>query len=521
MLAAGLSACASFSPFGAGLDDRIEDHVAVLASDAFEGRDTGEPGFDKAAEYVATFYRSAGLEPAAPDYRQPVPLVRIAPETISGALELSSRGGRLNLEEGETVAYYPPSDGMGRMMAEGSGDIVFVGDGIVAPSLGLDAYRGVDVRGKIVMMFSGAPEIDDNPSSVHLRRFDVKRMEAAKRGAVGILYLDADDNAVSRYTSFMERGGEGQMTIGAGFDTPMPTALLGLEPARKLMADAGRDLDEVIEAVSEGKAESFGLPASAALSTTAEARPVKAYNVVGVVPGTNPALAGEAVIVTAHLDHVGMRPDDDPETDDIYNGALDNASGTAIIMEAARMLAKRGGAERSVIFAALTGEERGLLGSAHLARNVEALGYTPVANVNIDMPVLVYPLNDIIAFGAEYSTLGAQFNAAAAEEDLVATPDPLPELSLFVRSDHYRFVQEGIPSLFLFNGMAGEGKANFEAFMATHYHKPSDEIDLPINWADAATFARLTEDLVSRIANAPERPRWNDGVVFAKDEPRG
>jgi Zn-dependent M28 family amino/carboxypeptidase len=257
------------------------------------------------------------------------------------------------------------------------------------------------------------------------------------------------------------------------------------------------------------------------MALTAEASPVKAYNVVGKIEGTDPVLKNEAVIVTAHLDHVGTRDDDDPETDDIYNGALDNATGTAIIMEAARMLAEEGGHKRTIIVAAVTGEEKGLLGAAHLARNIEELGYEPVANVNIDMPVLTYPLNDIIAFGAQYSTLGPVFDEAAGEVGLRATPDPVPEMSLFVRSDHYRFVQEGIPSLFLFNGMEGEGLEGFQTFMSTHYHKPSDDLSLDINWEDGARFAELTTDLVGRVANMEERPAWNEGVVFAKDEPQG
>ncbi|GGY53920.1 M28 family peptidase [Parvularcula lutaonensis] len=522
LLSASIAACATVNPYGEDLSTRLQNHVTVLASDEFEGRDTGEPGFDKAAEYVSTFYAASDIDPAAPGYRQPVPLHRVNPSSIEGELTIVSKGSEIDLIEGETVAFYPPSDGMGEeYSAAASGGIVFVGDGIVAPELGLNAYEGVDVEGKIVMMFQGAPQIDDNPSSVHLRRFDTKRMEAEKRGAVGILYLDATDRAIARFARFTNSDSPGQITLGAGFDTPMPVALLGLEAAAKLIEDAGYDFDSVVEKVKAGEAESFELDATAMLQTSASSEPVNAYNVVGVIPGTDPDLRDEAVVLTAHLDHVGMCPDDDPETDDIYNGALDNATGTAIIMEAAARIAKEGGNARTVIVAALTGEEKGLLGAAHLARNVEELGYTPVANVNIDMPVLVYPLDSIIAFGMEYSSLEQPFKAAADEVDLFASPDPVPQMSLFVRSDHYRFVQQGIPSLFLFSGMEGENLQNFQTFMSTHYHKPSDDLNLPINWQDAAKFSDLTFGLVTRIANDPVRPTWNEGVVFAPDEPQG
>ncbi|MCQ8184165.1 M28 family peptidase [Parvularcula maris] len=518
-----LIACASVPGLGGGsLDERLEAHVATMASDEFGGRDTGSEGYDLAADYVAGFMREAGLEPAAPDYFQTVPLYRTDPQSIQGELTLQAGGETIELTPGETVAFYPGSDMPDGSETLVSGDLVFVGDGVVAPALGMDAYEGVDVRGKIVVFFSGTPKIEDNPAAVHLRRFDVKLAEAEKRGAAGVIYLDASDRAIGQYARYLGRASEGPISIGAGFDRQVPTALLGMEPAKELFAASGRDLDEVVEQVKAGTAQSFALDASAAISVTAEAAPVKAYNVIGKIEGTDPSLRGKAVVVTAHLDHVGTRDDGDPETDDIYNGALDNATGTAIIMEAARMLAKEGGHKRTIIVAALTGEEKGLLGAAHLARNVQELGYEPVANVNIDMPVLTYPVRDMIAFGAKYSTLGPVFDAAAGEVGLRATPDPVPEMSLFVRSDHYRFVQEGIPSLFLFNGMEGEGLEGFQAFMATHYHKPSDDMSLPINWEDGAKFTELTAEIVGRIADMDERPRWNEGVVFAKDEgPRG
>ncbi|MEL6872630.1 MAG: M28 family peptidase [Pseudomonadota bacterium] len=174
-----------------------------------------------------------------------------------------------------------------------------------------------------------------------------------------------------------------------------------------------------------------------------------------------------------------------------------------------------------MIFASVTAEEAGLLGSAHLARNIADMGFTPVANVNVDMPVLTYPMNDIIGFGEAYSSLGEPLRAAADAVGLVATEDPVPEMSLFVRSDHYRFVQEGIPALFLFNGMTDEGLEGFRAFMRTHYHRPSDEVSLKLNWRDAAKLTRMTTDLVERIANDPERPTWNEGVVFAPAKPQG
>ena len=514
-----LAACASWP--GDGLAGRIKGHVAFLSDDALGGRDTGSEGFDIAAEYVAAFYEGVGLEPAVEDYRQPVPLRLVETSSLSGSLSITTGDETMDLVAGESFFALSPNEGVTELQAEASGDLVFVGHGIAAPALGINDYEGIDVAGKIVVALTGAPVIDDNPSLVHLRRFDVKRMTAYERGAIGFLRVDPRDGMIARFTRLTSRPGRTQMSLGDGLGGPTPAAVLGVEPLKTLFEAQGRDFDTVVSSARDGENVSFDLSARATLTSAAKASAVNAYNVVGLIPGTDPELAGEAVVVTAHLDHVGMRDDGDPKTDDINNGAVDNASGTAIIMEAARAIMAKGGARRTIIFASVTAEEKGLLGAAHLARNIDALGYEAVANVNIDMPVLTYPLNDIIAFGAEYSTLGAHFDDAAAEVDLVASPDPLPELGLFARSDHYRFVQQGIPALFLFNGMSGEGKANFEAFMATHYHKPSDDMSLPINWRDAATFSRLTADLVTRIANDDQQPEWNEGVVFKKEGPQG
>lgn len=520
-----LAACASIdSPFKPSLSHKLEEHVTILASDDFEGRATGAEGFDKAANYVVEQLERYGVQPGTENWRQQVPLVAVDTGSIRGTLSIIAGDEVLELKTGEDVGFYPPSDGVGEgYRAEASGGVVFVGDGVVAPSKGMDPYAGVDVRGKLVAMFRGAAPLGDNATEVHARRFDVKRAEAVKRGAIGVLYLDARDRDISRLSSFRNSHLQGSLALGAGFEQAVPTAVIRLGVVRRLFEASGRDLDATLEALKTGDAESFEMEAIAALSTRADAVPVKAYNIIGVIPGADPELAKEAVILTAHLDHLRMRVGNLDATavegaageDLINNGAVDNAVGVSIIMEVAARVAQRGGLSRTLIVSAVTAEEAGLLGSMHLARNLDDLGYETIANVNVDMPVLTYPLNDVIGFGEAYSTLGEPLRAAAQQVGLVATPDPLPELGLFARSDHYSFVQQGIPALFLFNGMSGEGRENFQSFMRTHYHRPSDEVTLPINWDDGAKLTRMTLDLVTRIANEPQRPEWFDGVVFA------
>jgi len=242
---------------------------------------------------------------------------------------------------------------------------------------------------------------------------------------------------------------------------------------------------------------------------------VDSPNVVAVLPGSDPALANEYVVLMAHLDHVGVDPK--AEGDKINNGAMDNATGTATMLEVARAMAmapKR--PRRSILFAAVTAEEKGLLGSEYLAKNPVIGNGKVVSVVNLDMPVLLYDFSDVIAFGAEHSTMGPIVQRAAAGMNIKLTPDPLPQEGLFTRSDHYRFVREGVPSVFLMTGFAGEGEKQFKNFLATNYHSPKDDMNQPINWQAGAKFARLNYLIAREIADAPEAPRWYADSFFGK-----
>jgi len=235
-------------------------------------------------------------------------------------------------------------------------------------------------------------------------------------------------------------------------------------------------------------------------------------NVIAVLPGTDPALANEYVLLMAHLDHIGIRERGDG--DRIRNGAMDNASGIATLLEVARTMSRpENRPRRPVLIAAVTAEEKGLLGADFLARNPVVDGRV-VGVVNLDMPVLTYNFQDVIAFGAEHSTMGPTVARAAARMGVGLIPDPLPEQGLFTRSDHYRFVQQGVPSVFLMTGFGGEGRERFTHFLATNYHQPSDDLSLPFNWEAAARFARLNYLIAREIADAPEAPLWYADSFF-------
>jgi Zn-dependent M28 family amino/carboxypeptidase len=252
-------------------------------------------------------------------------------------------------------------------------------------------------------------------------------------------------------------------------------------------------------------------------------RTYKAPNVIGVLPGSDPVLKNEYVVLSAHLDHVGTDPL--RAGDKIYNGAMDNASGVATMLETARVFAgSKHRPKRSILFVALAGEESGLLGSNYLARNPVVGTGKVVANVNLDMPILLYDFQDVIAFGGEHSTMGEVTARAGASMGVSVSPDPMPEEDFFERSDHYSFVKVGVPSIFLMTGFKNGGEKAFRTFLAKNYHQPSDQIDLPFNWEAGAKFARLNYLIAREVADAAEAPRWYEGNRygdrFAKGAPR-
>jgi len=294
-------------------------------------------------------------------------------------------------------------------------------------------------------------------------------------------------------------------------------ATLSPEAAEALFAGSKRPLSAVFaEAAKEGgKPRGFALKQSFKLERESAMERITSPNVLAILPGSDPALANEYVLLMAHLDHNGVEPGG--EGDRIQNGAMDNASGTATMLEVARAMATAPSRpKRSILFAAVTAEEKGLLGAQYLARNPVVGNGKVVGVVNLDMPVLLYDFQDVIAFGANHSTMGPMVERAARRMGVALAEDPLPQEGLFTRSDHYRFVQEGVPSVFLMTGFAGEGAQQFRNFLATHYHKPSDDLALPFNWSAGAKFAKINYLIAREVADAPEAPKWYSDSFFGQ-----
>jgi Zn-dependent M28 family amino/carboxypeptidase len=452
----------------------------------------------------------AGKQP----YFQPVPLVAYRTRD-EGAMTLHAASGSAPpLVFGKD---YVVNGNVLAATVDLDAPLVFVGFGLVTG--GRDDYRGLDVKGKIVVALNGAPKFLQTEERAYYRSLKVKLATAQARGAVGLVSvntLTAEKlrpfaNVVRQYRSW---GMTWRKPDGKPFAaSPLPTLTwISVAGAHKLL---GADTGKILAAAEtrEGAVPGFALPFSLHAVLHSEIKTVESENIVGLLPGSDPKLKNEVVVLSAHLDHIGITPPVDG--DSINNGALDNASGVATTLEVARLFHASGTApKRSVLFLIDTGEEKGLLGAEYFARNPIVPAGSIVADVDLDMPILTYDFTDVTAFGADRSSIGPSVKRAADRMNIKLSPDPTPDEGFFTRSDHYRFVEQGVPAVFLATGFANGGEAAYRDFLAKHYHKPSDDLSLPIRYDAGAKFARLNYEITRELADG-ERPSWNKGDFFA------
>ncbi len=522
---AALAACASTPELAATPTERIRADVAYLADDARMGREPGTAGYDDAADYVAGRMKAVGLKPATKSgWRQQVPM-RSSQRDLDAA--------RFSVSAGSSQTDFLHLDDfiVGRSYAEPAfsvtAPLVYVGYGVSAPADGYDDYAGLDVAGKIIVAFGGAPPAFNTEKRAYYSDRDVKLNTAESRGAVGFVTLMTKEDAEHddwktglRYVKSLGMaaiGPDGAPMMAA----PKITASASLSVAGATKLFAGERVEfaalQAGEAQGKGAPKGFALAKSATLSGASILGDVKSANIIGVIEGADPALRDEVILLSAHLDHIGLSKSAKPGEDAINNGALDNAGGVAVLIEAANAFARSGERpKRTIAFVALTAEEKGLIGSDYLARYPAFGGKRIAANVNLDMPIALYPFTDVVAFGAERSSIGPIVAEAAKSMGLALSPDPLPEENLFVRSDHYSFVQQGAPSVFLVPGFANGGEAAFASFLKDHYHKPSDDLALPIDYDALARFTELNFRVARALANAPQSPAWVEGDFFGE-----
>jgi hypothetical protein len=500
----------------------MKAHVMFLASDAMRGREAGSPEFDIAAQYVAAQFYAAGLRPGGDDgsYLQRVPLVGYKLADKGNFVWTPAKGKPQTLVFGEDFA---PSPNAAKAETSLNAPIVFVGYGIVAPDYKRDDYKQVDVKGKIVAYIGGAPKGYDGEERAFFSSAGTKAAIAFQHGAVGAIQIESPRTgrgAAPFAATLRQYDRERVMWTradGSGKNDGIPLlGTISMAGAAKVFAGAKMSWDQVRKAADSDDAKFTSFPLNGTLSVAIKTamRPMPSSNVIGVIPGTDPKVKDEVVILSAHLDHIGVgKPDKVGDT--INNGAEDNAIGIAsLIEEAKRFTASGKPPRRTVMFLAVTAEEKGLIGSDYFANNPTVPLKSIVANVNLDMPLITYKFEDMVVFGAPRSTLGPIVQKAVESVGVSLAPDPMPDEGLFVRSDHFRFVQKGIPSVFLWPGYKGAGKAAWEDFMKNHYHQPSDEIGLPLDWEQGVRFVTVNYTIAREIADNDERPRWNKGDYF-------
>jgi len=515
--------------------DRVKADVTFLADDLLEGRDTGSRGHEIAARYVAQRFAALGLKPLGDDggWMQRITFQKTERLDAPSGVTVTGPSGSATFSHGVDALV---SVNANEPMLDVTAPLVFVGYGMVDKRLGLDDYAGLDVRGKIVVALRGFPETLPSDPAAYL--VDARYRTAQDHGAIGVIQIDTEASARQRpWERRMLYSSQPSFTWvgpdGKPFDeTPGIRAGAGLDSkgAAALFAGAPRSLAQVLkEAARKGaQPKGFALKTSARIFGQSKSSRVTSPNVVAMIPGGDPALAGDYVILSGHLDHIGIspeRPGDPADKDRINNGALDNAAGIATLLEVARVMSEDAAKpRRSVIFLASTGEEKGLLGADYYARHPSVPIGKIVGNVDLDMPVLTYAFTDLTAYGADHSTLGKLTADAVAPMNLVVAPDPIPEETVFVRSDHYMFVKQGVPAVFLATGFGNGGETAYNYFNEHNYHQVGDDVKQPIDWRAGARFAEANYRITRAMADGDTPPRWIKGDffgdLFAPDAPK-
>ncbi|SDK01925.1 Zn-dependent amino-or carboxypeptidase, M28 family [Catalinimonas alkaloidigena] len=499
----------------------IEAHMTFLADDLLRGRQPGTEGFALASRYMESQFKALGLTPAGEEgtYLQAVPLRKAEVVEAGCAMQVIPK-------KGEPVVFtydeeYLVSPDLAATASEVTAPVVFVGFGVTAPELRHDDYAKLDVSGKIVAMLSGAPA--SFPSDQRAYYSSTKLENAVAHGAVGVINLSSRDSPRS-WDSMVRRTKQGAFRWLDAEGQPNRThpelkAVVSVSSAgaAALFADLpkSKSLDKVLSAEVPPR---FALPVTCTIRTQSRHTLIPSNNVVGLLPGSDPDLKDEYVVYVAHFDHFGVGVAVDG--DSIYNGAHDNASGSAILLEVARgFAALPTPPRRSILFLAVTAEEWGLLGSDYFASNPTVPQENLVATIAMDMPFLFLPLLDIVPYGADHSSIATAVGQAADFLQLGISPDPMPEQVLFIRSDHFSFIRQGIPALFVKAGSqtddpAIDGKQVNLDWRGQVYHTPKDDMTQAFDFEAGAKHARLDFLTGYLMAQETPRPTWNAGDFF-------
>jgi hypothetical protein len=494
-------------------------HVQFLADDRLEGRDTGSAGHRKAAAYVAGEFERAGLKPAGTEgYIQPVHFHARRLNETQSSLTLIRNGESEELVLGEDAIIGTRIDPAPLVNAE----VVFAGYALTVPEMQYDDLAGLDLRGKIVLYIGGGPSNIPGPLRSHYQ-FTAERGRFLERaGVIGTISIQNPHHMDLPWQRIALGSRQPSMSLADPALTEQHglrfAAMVNPDQAGKWFAGSGHSFDDLLALVDAGKPlPRFPLHAFISAKVVVERSEVESQNVAGILPGTDPVLKDQYVVLTAHLDHLGIG--EPINGDRIYNGAMDDASGVATLLDIAESLNEsKPKLRRSLLFLAVTGEEKGLLGSKYFAAHPTVKPDSMVADLNVDMFLPLFPLHIVTVYGLNESDLGDDIRTVARARGVRVQDDQEPERNIFIRSDQYSFIRRGIPALAF---KVGYDKGSPEekiakTWLKERYHAPADDLKQPVDLECAARFDDLIRALAEAVADRPMRPRWNALSFFRR-----
>lgn len=505
--------------------EALKAHITYLADDRLLGRKAGTPGYQLAVDYVTAQLKALGVQPAGEDgtFIQKVRLRRAFLESGATFAAREWQGTTLALTPGKDYVLYPNPELPATRVADVP--LVFAGFGISAPELGYDDYAGLDVKGKLVMIVRGAPRTFAATVASASQDLAGLLKAAISHGAVGLILASAHAGPLPdlKNGTYSVLGADGKIAVSRTFAAGSKQQLYGAVSAaalQRFLQTAETDTTQVFAAMRRGKPASKGLRTTITATMQSTYQDVESANVVGMFLGSDAKLRNEYVVHSAHLDHLGVTA---PVLgDSINNGAHDNASGVACVLEIAKIYSQlQEKPKRTMLFAFMTGEELGLLGSAAFAAYPTVPKANIVADINMDMPTIIAPLLSVVALGAPHSSLLKPVQRACAHMSIALESDPEPEQNRFIRSDQYSFVTAGIPALHLkYGNKTADGRNNLSAevqkWRAVTYHKPQDDINGRFDFAAGRKYVQLCFLVSYQVAQDAARPQWNRGDFFGQ-----
>jgi len=493
------------------------DHVKFLASDDLEGRDTGSEGLKKAQAYIVDHLKKNGIQPAGVNgFYQPINFISRQLDESKSSLALTRDGKTEPLVLGDDAILSTRIDAAPKVDAP----LVFAGYGLRISEAHIDDLAGIDAHGKVLVVFAGSPSQLTAALSAHYQSTAQRAKVLKDTGALGYVIIPnpaSMDIPWERIKTSRLHPSMGYADKSMNESAPAQISVtFNPASAQKLFEGTGHSFEEIVALGKDRKPlPSFPLKFGIQAVQTVNQKPVESANVVGRLVGSDPKLKDEYVVLSAHTDHLGIG--EPINGDKIYNGAMDNGSGTALLFDMAKALPQLK-PKRSVLFVFVTGEEKGLLGSHYFAVHPTVPVKSMIANINTDMFLPIFPLKLLTVYGLAESDLGDDVEAVAKQDGVTVQPDPEPLRNLFIRSDQYSFVRDGIPALAMkvgFEKGSPEEKLS-QQWLHDRYHAPSDDINQPVDLVAAGKYEDIVRDLTIKVADDPQRPQWKSNSFFRR-----